>query len=147
MQKKYAFILKIVLLVIAGFLIYLMFIRKPDPSGKESQQNAKMEAGKGYENKKPSSNPSIKLTKSQIDSVVTLEKKGLITFVIDSNKVYIKPVFWVEMDNKLKEKMTVLFSDYCTMKSGAEVIHIEVYDKQSRKMIARYSQFWGYEVL
>lgn len=147
MQKLQALILKIVLFLIAGFFVYQIFIKDSDSSIKEAELKAKTEDAMSYENKKASSTPSVKLTQSQIDGMVSLEEKGFIVFEISLNRVYIKPALWTEMDYKLKEDMTVSFAIYCAMKKGSDTIYIDVYDKQSGKKIAKYSQLWGYEVL
>ena len=148
MPKLQTLILKIVFGLIVVFFVYQVFIKdeRMDTRMAKLEEAQKIEVANG-ENKKATPSKIETLSQSQIDKMTELIDQGMIAFEIELNKVYIKPALWLAMDYKLKEDMTAAMAMYCAMKKGNDLIFVDVYDKQSGKKIAKYSQLWGYEVL
>ena len=147
MQKSQALIIKIVLGFIVVFFVYQIFIKEESMDSRQAklQEAQKIEIANG-DNKKPTK-PSIEMSQSQIESMESLIKKGLVAFEMSTNKVYVNPALWAEFDYKLKENMTAAFATYCAYKNGDNSILITVYDKQSGKKIAKIGVWSGYELL
>lgn len=88
----------------------------------------------------------LNLKPDQITYLEDLQKQDYISIEADLNKVYIDPLLWLQMDAKLKEDFSASLAIYCGNKKGTELYWVEIYDKQSGKKLAKYSQSWGFDV-
>lgn len=95
-----------------------------------------------------SDNKEKKLTlrQDQISYLEDLERQGMISIEANLNKTYINPLLWNKMDAKLKEDFSASLAIYCGNKKGTNLYWVEIYDKQSGKKLAKYSQSWGFDV-
>jgi len=100
--------------------------------------------GLGCTNK--NENNKLELTQKQINTLKNLETKGLLSIEPDLNKAYIDPDLWSQMNAKLKEDFSASLAIYCGNKKGTRLYWVEIYDKQSGKKLAKYSQTWGFKV-
>jgi len=93
-----------------------------------------------------SENNKLELTQKQINILKNLETKGLLSIEPDLNKAYIDPDLWTQMNAELKEDFSASLAIYCGNKKGTRLYWVEIYDKQSGKKLAKYSQNWGFKV-
>lgn len=88
----------------------------------------------------------LNLRQDQISYLENLQSQGYISIEAEQNKVYVAPLLWLRMDAKLKEDFAASLAIYCGNKKGTELYWVEIYDKQSGKKLAKYSQSWGFDV-
>uniref|UniRef100_A0A7V2ZK58 Uncharacterized protein n=1 Tax=Ignavibacterium album TaxID=591197 RepID=A0A7V2ZK58_9BACT len=88
----------------------------------------------------------LSLRQDQISYLEDLERQGMISIEANLNKTYINPLLWNQMDAKLKEDFSASLAIYCGNKKGTNLYWVEIYDKQSGKKLAKYSQSWGFDV-
>ncbi len=147
MQKNQSRITLIFGVLVLGFFVYKIFIEDSELSIKEAEKTRTESIKTERESKASKVSTSLTLNQSQIDYMEKMIKQGYIAYELSSHEVYISPVLWAGMDYKLKQDVTVSCAEYCAMKNGNNLVYIAVFDKQSGKKIAKYSQSWGYEVL
>jgi hypothetical protein len=89
---------------------------------------------------------TVTLRSDQIETIEQMKSQGFITIEEDINRVYVAPLLWLQMDAKLKGDFSASLAVYCANKRNNNLYWVEIYDKQSGKKLAKYSQSWGFDV-
>ena len=85
----------------------------------------------------------IELDKGQIDLINSLQNQKLIDIAPGGNQVYIDPGLWAQMDYKLKTNVASALAVYCSNRRDSTSYWLDIFDRQTGKKIAKYSQSMG----
>lgn len=83
---------------------------------------------------------SVKVINSFIESGFIEKMKP------ELNKAYVDYVVWSSFNVEQKEKIAQNMAYYCGYKKGTNLYWVEIYNYQSGKRIAKYSDAWGFKV-
>jgi len=76
-----------------------------------------------------------------------LTKAGLVKKTDPSlNQVYVSKPYWDAQDIEAKETAAKAFAYYVGYKKGTNLYWVDIYDWQSGKRLAKYSESWGFTV-
>ena len=63
------------------------------------------------------------------------------------NEAYVNPLMWSQLDVDKKEVVAQQLAFYCGSKKGTNLNWVEVKHSKTGKVLAKYSQSWGFKVL
>lgn len=80
-------------------------------------------------------------------AIEDLTKAGLVKKTDPSlNQVYVSKLYWDAQDIEAKETAAKAFAYYVGYKKGTNLYWVDIYDWQSGKRLAKYSESWGFTV-
>jgi hypothetical protein len=89
--------------------------------------------------------PSVDMTVVE-KSVVGLQKTGLIKKIdISLNQAYVNGFNWASLNIQDKENVGKALAYYVASHKGNDLYWVEIYDWNSGKKLAKYSESWGFE--
>lgn len=89
---------------------------------------------------------SIRLTGEQTALLDDLQARGILAIDPQLNKAYVDVGLWTAMDAKQKEDLSAAVSIYCANRKGTTAYWAEIYDRQSGRKLAKWSQAYGFSV-
>ena len=81
-----------------------------------------------------------------IQSIEESIRGGDIRLDVNNRSLWIRQGDWQGMDAHQKEVFSFTVAVYCQMKLKVDTRWLEIYDWQSGKKLAKYSQAWGFKV-
>lgn len=78
--------------------------------------------------------------------ILTNKIKLIKRMKINLGKAWVDPVLWYAANAEIKENIAMNIAFYCGWKGGSGGNRSEIYDNQSGKLLAEYSELWGFKV-
>jgi hypothetical protein len=93
------------------------------------------------------SKPAAELSPQDKKMMRDLEEAKLVESVNpDLNEAYVNPLTWAGMKFDEKKHLAWFLATYCGKKKGTGLNWVEIKDVYSGKVLAKYSESWGFKV-
>ena len=81
------------------------------------------------------------------DTIAKLKKSGLLISVNPSmNEAKVNVIKWYNLDIEVKEQVGMVLAFYCGQKKGTNLNWVEIKNPKTGKVLAKYSQRWGFKL-
>jgi hypothetical protein len=92
-------------------------------------------------------NPAAELSVEDKKMMQDLEEAKLVESVnADLNEAFVNPLTWAGMKFEEKKHLAWFLATYCGKKKGTGLNWVEIKDVYSGKVLAKYSESWGFKV-
>ncbi|GAB1451478.1 hypothetical protein MASR2M47_15340 [Draconibacterium sp.] len=100
----------------------------------------------GWVKKDLTINESQSKNSNQENNIKTLKESGLLYSVNPQlNEAYVNSVIWNQLQYQNKENIGKILAFYCGQKKGTNLNWVEIKDSNSGKILAKYSESWGFK--